>query len=159
MLKLKEFYQYKRDLKKNNLALQNKLTFRLPSKLLLKERPDKLSRNFRALLYIKVSKSNTAFALTNLKGKVQIHQSCGSMGFQGKKKRTTKFAIESTLHSIASKAQDLGHKEILISLNGYGRIRFSILKCFKDYDLKVVGIRDVTPNPHNGCRPKKRRRV
>ncbi len=159
MLKLKEFYQYKRDLKKNNLALQKKLAFRLPSLQLPKERSNLLSRNFRALLYVKVSKSNTAFTLTNLKGKVQIRQSCGSMGFQGKKKRITKFAIESTLHSIASKAQDLGHKEILISLNGYGRIRFSILKCFKNYDLKLIGIRDITPNPHNGCRPKKRRRV
>lgn len=159
MLKLKEFYQYKRDLRKNNFALQKKLAFGLPTLRLPQTNRTVLSKNFRALLYVKVSKSNTAFTLTNLKGKVQIRQSCGSMGFQGKKKRSTKFAIEATLHSIAAKAQDLGHKEILVCLNGYGRIRFSILKCFKDYDLKLIGIRDLTPNPHNGCRPKKRRRV
>ena len=159
MLRLKEFYQYKRDLKKNNLVLQKKLRFQLPSINLPKTRCNLIPRNFRALLYIKVSSSNTSFTLTNLKGKIQIRQSCGSVGFQGKKKRSTKFALESTLHSIIAKAKDLGYKEILISLNGYGRIRFSLLKCFKDYDLKLVGIRDITPNPHNGCRPKKRRRV
>lgn len=159
MLKLKEFYQYKRDLKKNNSALQKKLTFRLPSVNLPKVRCNLLSRNFRALLYVKVSNSNTAFTLTNLKGKVQIRQSCGSTGFQGKKKRSTKFAIEATLNSILFKAKDLGFKEILVSLNGYGRARFLILKCFKDHKIKLVGIRDITPNPHNGCRPKKRRRV
>ena len=159
MLRLKEFYQYKRDLKKNNLALQKKLTFRLPSTNLPKIRCNLISKSFRALLYVKLSKSNTAFTLTSLKGKVQIHQSCGSMGFQGKKKRSTKFAIKSTLNFIASKAVDLGYTEILVSLNGYGQSRFLLAKTFKNHNIKLVGIRDVTPNPHNGCRPKKRRRV
>ena len=59
MLKLKEFYQYKRDLKKNNLVLQKKLRFQLPSINLPKTRCNLIPRNFRALLYIKVSNSNT----------------------------------------------------------------------------------------------------
>lgn len=159
MLKLKEFYQYKRDLRRGNLALQKKLSFELPALSLPKSKLNLLSKNFRAILYIKASKSNTIFTLANLKGKVQSRHSCGSQGFQGKKKRSTKFAIQSTLHSLAAKAKDFGHREVLVCLSGYSRIRRSILKCFKDYNLKLVGIRDLTPNPHNGCRPKKRRRV
>lgn len=159
MLKLKEFYQYKGDLKKNNSAFQKKVKFQLPSANLPKVRSNLLSKSFRALIYVKLSKSNTAFTLTNLKGKVQTHESCGSMGFQGKKKRSTKFAIQSTLNSILSKAKDLGYSEILLCLNGYGRSRFLFFKSFKNYNIKLVGIRDLTPNPHNGCRPKKRRRV
>lgn len=159
MLKLKEFYQYKRELKKNNLTLQGQLKFPLPSIHLTQSRFDYLKSNFRAILHIKACKSNTSFTLTNLKGKVQVRQSCGGIGFQGKKKRSTKFALEAALHSVATKARDFGNREILVNLNGYGRTRFSLLKCLKKYDLKIIGIRDMTPNPHNGCRPKKRRRL
>lgn len=159
MFKLKEFYQYKRELKKNNFSLQNKLLVS-PS---IKNPPINsglgLSKGCQAILNVKSSRSNTIVSLTNLKGKVQYTQSCGSMGFQSKKKRSTKFAIESTLYSIVEKAKEQGHKSVFVHLNGFARARFSILSCLKKNDLKIEGIRDLTPTPHNGCRPRKARRV
>jgi small subunit ribosomal protein S11 len=159
MLKLKEFYQYKRELKKNNFSLKNKLLVD-PS---LRNFPINnnlgLSKGCQAILYVKSSKNNTIVSLTNLKGKVQFIQSCGSIGFQGKKKRSTKFAVESTLYSIVEKAKEQGHKSVFVHLNGFAKARFAVLSCLKKNALKIEGIRDLTPNPHNGCRPRKARRV
>ena len=82
MFKLKEFYQYKRELKKNNTTFQTKLlagpSYTANNKCAV------LSKSCQAILYVKSSKNNTIVSLTNLKGKVQFVQSCGSMGFQGK---------------------------------------------------------------------------
>lgn len=159
MLKLKEFYQYKRELKKNNLSLKNKLLINHPRKNIPTNLGSSLSKGCQAILYVKSSRSNTIVSLTNLKGKVQFIQSCGSMGFQGKKKRSTKFAVESTLYSIVEKAKEQGHKSVFVHLNGFARARFAVLSCLKKNDLKIEGIRDLTPNPHNGCRPRKVRRI
>ena len=57
------------------------------------------------------------------------------------------------------KAKEQGHKSVFVHLNGFAKARFSILRCLQKNDLKVEGIRDLTPNPHNGCRQKKVRRV
>lgn len=159
MLKLKEFYQYKRELKKNNFSLKNKLLINHPLKNIPINSGLGLSKSCQAILYVKSSRSNTIVSLTNLKGKVQFIQSCGSMGFQGKKKRSTKFAVESTLYSIVEKAKEQGHRSVFVHLNGFARARFAVLSCLKKNDLKIEGIRDLTPNPHNGCRPRKVRRV
>jgi small subunit ribosomal protein S11 len=158
MFKLKEFYQYKRELKKNNTTFQTKLLADSTTHMLNANKPI-LPMSCQAILYVKSSKNNTIVSLTNLKGKVQFVQSCGSMGFQGKKKRSTKFAIESTLYSIVEKAKEQGHKKVFVHLNGFARARFAVLSCLKKNDLKIEGIRDLTPNPHNGCRPKKVRRI
>lgn len=157
MFKLKEFYQYKRELKKNNTTFQTKLLAE-PS-FLANNKCAVLSKSCQAILYVKSSKNNTIVSLTNLKGKVQFVQSCGSMGFQGKKKRSTKFAVESTLYSIVEKAKEQGHKKVFVHLNGFARARFAVLSCLNKNDLIIEGIRDLTPNPHNGCRPKKVRRI
>jgi small subunit ribosomal protein S11 len=158
MFTLKEFYQYKRELKKNNTTFQTKLLPNTLSNSVSLNQPI-LSKSCQAILYVKSSRSNTIVCLTNLKGKVQFVKSCGSMGFQGKKKRSTKFAVESTLYDIVIKAKEQGHKSVFVHLNGFAKARFSILRCLQKNDLKVEGIRDLTPNPHNGCRPKKVRRV
>jgi small subunit ribosomal protein S11 len=159
MLKLKEFYQYKRELKKNNFSLQNKLLVDPSVRNLPVDINLGLSKGCQAILYVKASRNNTIVSLTNLKGKVQFIQSCGSMGFQGKKKRSTKFAVESTLYSIVEKAKEQGHKSVFVHLNGFAKARFAVLSCLKKNALKIEGIRDLTPNPHNGCRPRKARRV
>lgn len=159
MLKLKEFYQYKRELKKNNFSLQNKLLVDPSVRNLPVDTDLGLSKGCQAILYVKASRNNTIVSLTNLKGKVQFIQSCGSMGFQGKKKRSTKFAVESTLYYIVEKAKEQGHKSVFVHLNGFAKARFAVLSCLKKNALKIEGIRDLTPNPHNGCRPRKARRV
>lgn len=159
MLKLKEFYQYKRELKKNNFSLQNKLLVNPSVRNFPVNTDSGLSKGCQAILYVKASRNNTIVSLTNLKGKVQFVQSCGSMGFQGKKKRSTKFAVESTLYSIVEKAKEQGHKSVFVHLNGFAKARFAVLSCLKKNALKIEGIRDLTPNPHNGCRPRKARRI
>src|SRR6056297_1470208 len=157
MFKLKEFYQFKRELKKKNNILQTKLldgpSYRVNNKSSV------LSKSCQAILYVKSSKNNTIVSLTNLKGKVQFVQSCGSLGFRGKKKRTTKFAVKSTLCFIIKKAQEQGHQKVFLHLNGFARARSAVLHYLNKNNLEIEGIRDLTPNPHNGCRPKKVRRV
>lgn len=157
MFKLKEFYQYKRELGKKNKILYpsfDTLSFNKPYKVGFCDVRD----YGQGILYLKSSQNNTIITLTNLKGKVENTKSCGCLGFQGKKKRSTKFAIESTLFSVIQKIKDLRWGRIAVYLNGFAKGRFYILNCLKKNDLNVGLIRDVTPIPHNGCRRKKLRR-
>jgi len=157
MFKLKEFYQYKRELGKKNKTLYpsfNTFSFNKPSKLGFCDVRD----YGQGILYLKSSQNNTIITLTNLKGKVESTKSCGCLGFQGKKKRATKFAIESTLFSVIQKIKELRWGRVAVYLNGFAKGRFYILNCLKKNDLNVGLIRDVTPIPHNGCRRKKLRR-
>src|SRR6056297_4540 len=157
MFKLKEFYQYKRELKKDNANLQDKL---LSCKFQpTNQKNSVLAKSCQAILYVKSSKNNTIVSLTNLKGRVQFIKCCGSLGFQGKKKRTTKFAVKSTLCFIIKKAQEQGNQKVFLHLNGFARARSAVLHYLNKNNLEIEGIRDLTPNPHNGCRPKKVRRV
>ena len=162
MFKLKEFYQYKRELIKRNKAFRPMISSKIKSHL-----PIYFRRNVskeplydlgHGIIYLKASQNNTIITLTNMKGKVQVVKSCGCLGFQGKKKRSTKFAIESTLFSIVQKAKEFGWKKIAVYLNGFAKGRFYVLNCLKKSNLKLSLIRDITPIPHNGCRAKKLRR-
>ena len=157
MFKLKEFYQYKRELVKKNKFLHlnfDKYTLNKPYKLGLCN----VHNYGQGILYLKSSQNNTIITLTNLKGKVEITKSCGCLGFQGKKKRSTKFAIESTLFSIIQKVKELQWNRVAVYLNGFAKGRFYILNWLKKNNLKLGLVRDVTPIPHNGCRGKKLRR-
>lgn len=162
MFKLKEFYQYKRELIKRNKVFRpkvfsqiRKLSPKLFQNFSLKEYSPHLGQG---IIYLKASQNNTIVTLTNLKGKVQCVKSCGCLGFQGKKKRSTKFAIESSLLAVIQKAKESGWKKVAIYLNGFAKGRFYILNCLKKSQLKLSVIKDITPIPHNGCRPKKLRR-
>lgn len=162
MFKLKEFYQYKRELIKRNKVFRPKVFLKVHKV------STKLFRNFslkessfnlgQGIIYFKASQNNTIITLTNLKGKVQSVRSCGCLGFQGKKKRSTKFAIESSLLAIIQKAKESGWKKVAVYLNGFAKGRFYVLNCLKKSQLKLSIIRDITQIPHNGCRPKKLRR-
>lgn len=161
MQKLKEFYQYKRDLKKNNKVYQPKLLMKPQysfDSTLKKNDVKPFSEGCLGLIHLKSSFSNTVVTLTNLKGKVICVKSCGSLGFIGKKKRGTKLALESTLDAVLTKAVEQGMINIFLLLNGFAKGRFQVINSVKKHNIKVMGIRDVTPNPHNGCRPRKLRR-
>jgi small subunit ribosomal protein S11 len=159
MLGLKEFYQYKRELKKHNKAFQSKFlikkNYSFPNSIVAIK---PLSVDCQAILYLRSSFNNTIICLSTLKGKVISLKSCGCLGFFGKKKRSTKFAIESTLDAIVNKAKNLKINSLILHLNGFAKGRFYILRYLKRYNIKVLGIRDITPNPHNGCRLRKLRR-
>lgn len=160
-MKLKEFYQYKRELKKKWYLAA---TASLPkykvnlSSFLSPKVYIRSARRPRGILTVKSSLYNTIFTLTTVQGKVVFARSCGCLGFQGKKKRATKFAVESTLQVMLTKAKELGWSRLILQLNGFSKGRLYALKSLKKGDIFFSKIIEKTPIAHNGCRPKKVRR-
>ncbi len=103
--------------------------------------------------------NNTIITITDKDGKVLIWGSAGTVGFKGTRKGTS-FAAQLAAESVAKKAQNLfGMKEIDVKVKGPGPGRETAIRAMAASGLNVVSIKDVTPIPHNGCRPPKRRRV
>jgi small subunit ribosomal protein S11 len=111
-------------------------------------------------VYIQASFNNTIVTVTDLKGNVLSWSSSGSLtGFRGAKK-STPFAAQLVTEDAAKKAiATYGLKEIEIYVKGPGIGRESAIRSLNNVGLNVTLIKDITPIPHNGCRPKKRRRV
>ncbi|MBN1467338.1 MAG: 30S ribosomal protein S11 [Fusobacteriaceae bacterium] len=111
-------------------------------------------------VYIQASFNNTIVTVTDLKGNVLSWSSSGSLsGFRGAKK-STPFAAQLVTEDAAKKAiTTYGLKEIEIYVKGPGIGRESAIRALNNVGLNVTLIKDITPIPHNGCRPKKRRRV
>lgn len=161
MLSLKEYYQQRRDLLKRNKGLQPQMHEGLNQSFFEHEKNQtrlKKPFEYRGIIYVHASLTNTIVVLTDLKGKTKYVRSAGLCGFQGKKKRSTKFAIISTLEAITDIARDQRFSGLFLCLRGVSRARRHVFKCMKKRGLKLLGIWDFTPNPHNGCRPRKRRR-
>lgn len=119
----------------------------------------KVKRNVpRALVHVKSTFNNTIVTVTDLSGAVVAWSSAGSKGFKGSRK-STPFAAQLAAEDAARKAQDHGMRSVAIFVKGPGAGRESALRAFQIAGLKVTLVRDVTPVPHNGCRPPKRRRV
>ena len=110
-------------------------------------------------IYISSSYNNTILTLTNSKGQVLAWKSAGSVGFKGTKKSTS-FAASRVAEAIANICKKLGIVErIEVLVKGIGAGRESAVRTLISQGLNVVSIKDITPIPHNGCRPKKVRRV
>ena len=108
--------------------------------------------------HILASFNNTAVTITDRSGNVVAWASCGSAGFSGSKK-STPFAAQVTAESAAKKAMEHGMKTVEVCVKGPGSGRESAIRALQAAGLAISSIRDVTPIPHNGCRPPKRRRV
>ena len=108
--------------------------------------------------HIKTSFNNTIVALTDKEGNVIAWESAGSAGFKGSRK-STPFAAQMAAEGAGRKAMEHGMRTIEIMVRGPGSGRESALRALQAVGLAVTSIRDVTPIPHNGCRPPKRRRV
>ena len=108
--------------------------------------------------HIKTSFNNTIVALTDREGNVIAWESAGSAGFKGSRK-STPFAAQVAAGDAAAKAMEHGLKTVSVLVKGPGAGRESALRALSAAGLKITLIRDVTPIPHNGCRPPKRRRV
>ena len=108
--------------------------------------------------HILASFNNTAITITDRSGNVIAWSSCGAVGFSGSKK-STPFAAQVTAESAAKKAIEHGMKTVEVSVKGPGSGRESAIRALQAAGLQISVIRDVTPIPHNGCRPPKRRRV
>ena len=111
-----------------------------------------------ARIYITSSFNNTIITLTDEHGNVVAWASSGSCGFKGTKKGTP-FAAQLTMNRIVEKANSFGVKQIHIYVSGPGPGRETALRTIASSGFKILSIRDVTPIPHNGCRPPKPRRV
>lgn len=109
-------------------------------------------------VYIQATFNNTIVTITDLSGNAVSWASAGSLNFKGAKK-STPYAAQTTTETAAKKAMDLGLREVNIFVKGPGVGRESAIRSLGGLGIKVRSIRDVTPIPHNGCRPRKTRRV
>ncbi len=110
------------------------------------------------LAHIKASFNNTIVTITDTAGNVISWASAGKVGFKGSRK-STPFAAQMTSENAAKKALDLGMRRVVVEVKGPGAGREAAIRALQSTGLEVEIIRDVTPVPHNGCRPPKRRRV
>ena len=108
--------------------------------------------------HIKATFNNTSITITDTKGDTLCWASAGTSGFKGSRK-STPFAGQLSAQQAAEKAIKFGMKEVDVKVKGPGSGRESAITALQAAGLKIKSIEDVTPLPHNGCRPKKRRRV
>ena len=110
------------------------------------------------IAHIQSTFNNTIVSVTDVQGNVIAWSSAGASAFKGSRK-STPFAAQIAAENAARKAQEHGMRSVAIFVKGPGAGRESALRAFQIAGMKVTLIRDVTPIPHNGCRPPKRRRV
>jgi small subunit ribosomal protein S11 len=108
--------------------------------------------------YINASFNNTLITLTDPQGNVISHSSAGSMGFRGSRKSTA-FAAQRAGDTAARAAMEHGMRTVDVLVKGPGAGRESAIRALQGAGIRVVSIRDISPVPHNGCRPPKKRRV
>jgi small subunit ribosomal protein S11 len=109
-------------------------------------------------IYISSSYNNTIISLTDPAGNVIATSSAGKIGFKGTKKATP-FAASQVATKICESAKKLGVEKVKVFVKGIGSGRDSALRSLAAHGLDIVSIKDITPIPHNGCRPPKVRRV
>ncbi len=109
-------------------------------------------------IHIRASFNNIIISITNMSGQVISWASAGKMGFKGSKKNTP-YAAQTAAQNCAQIAFDLGMRKAEVFVKGPGSGRESAIRTVQNVGIEVSTIRDITPLPHNGCRPPKRRRV
>ena len=122
----------------------------------IREKP--LSKVRRGKIYIKSSYNNTILSLVDERGDVLAQRSAGSIGFKGTKKGTAYAALQTT-KAVIEVLKKLNLKDIEVYVKGIGSGRNAALRVLAAEGLNLLLIKDITPIPHNGCRPKKPRRV
>jgi small subunit ribosomal protein S11 len=110
------------------------------------------------IAHIQSTFNNTVVTITDINGNTVAWSSAGSRGFKGSRK-STPFAAQLAAEEAARKAMDHGMRSVAVFVRGPGAGRESALRALQSVGFRVTLIRDVTPVPHNGCRPPKRRRV
>ena len=119
-------------------------------------------RNWKSVTFAKVfiqsSFNNTIVSITDDKGNVLCWASAGNSGFKGTKKGTP-FAAQMTAAKVGKRAVELGVKQVAVFVKGPGPGRETAIRALQSSGLQVISLKDVSPIPHNGCRPPKARRV
>jgi small subunit ribosomal protein S11 len=112
----------------------------------------------QGMAHIKSTFNNTVITLTTMNGAVISWASAGKVGFKGSRKNTP-FAAQSAAETAAKEAMDLGLRQVSIEVKGPGAGREAAIRSLQAAGLEILSIKDVSPIPHNGCRPPKKRRV
>jgi len=124
-----------------------------------KSRKRKVRRSItKAIAHIKATFNNTIITIADPSGEVLCWDSAGTIGFKGSRK-STPFAAQRAAETVAEKARKLGVREVEVRVKGPGSGRESAITALQAAGIAVRSIEDVTPLPHDGCRPRKRRRV
>ena len=110
------------------------------------------------MAHILATFNNTIISITDLEGNLLTTSSAGAVGFKGSRKGTP-YAAQQAASIAANAAKEYGMRTIQVRLKGQGAGRESAIRALQNSGLEVKSIRDITPIPHNGCRPPKRRRV
>ena len=110
------------------------------------------------MAHILATFNNTIISITDLEGNLLATSSAGAVGFKGSRKGTP-YAAQQAASIVANTAKEYGMRTIHVRLKGPGAGRESAIRALQNAGLEVKAIRDITPIPHNGCRPPKRRRV
>ena len=119
----------------------------------------KVKKNIpNGLVFIQATFNNTLITITDAQGNAVSWSSAGSQGFRGSRK-STPFAAQVAAQVAGQKAQDHGMKSVGVMVKGPGAGREAAIRTLQGCGFKITSIRDITPIPHNGCRPSKRRRV
>ncbi len=125
----------------------------------VKKKVKKVKKNIQTgVVHIQATFNNTLITITDVAGNTVASSSAGAVGFKGSRK-STPFAAQIGAEDAAKKAKEHGMRQIGVLVKGPGAGREPALRSLQAAGLKVTYIRDVTPIPHNGCRPPKRRRA
>ena len=124
-----------------------------------KSKTRKVRRNVaRGIVFIKATFNNTLVTITDTNGDTLCAASGGTIGYKGSRK-STPFAAQRAARTAADRARKMGLHEVDVRVNGPGSGREGAITALQVAGLKILSIEDVTPIPHNGCRPRKKRRV
>jgi len=126
-------------------------------KKVVKKRKD-AKRVDKGQVHIQASFNNTLVTITDMQGNAVASSSAGSLGFKGSRK-STPFAAQQATETAGKIARDMGMRQVEVYVKGPGAGRESAIRALANCDLEVTLIQDVSPIPHNGCRPPKKRRV
>jgi small subunit ribosomal protein S11 len=125
-------------------------------------KPKKVKKNRRNLVtgvvHIQASFNNTVVTISDLQGNVVVWSSAGKMGFKGSKK-STPYVAQLVTMDVINRAKECGLQSVKVEVKGPGMGRESSLRALSESKISIISIEDVTFHPHNGCRPKKKRRV
>ena len=112
----------------------------------------------RGVVHIQATSNNTIVTITDQNGNVISWSSAGACGFKGARKGTP-FAAQTAAANAAREAREKGIRQVEVIMHGSGSGRQTVLRGVNSVGLGVISIRDITPIPHNGCRPPKKRRI
>jgi small subunit ribosomal protein S11 len=124
----------------------------------IKKPKKKIQVESSGIAHVKATFNNVIITLTDTYGNTISWASSGKMGFKGSKKNTP-FAAQVAAESVAKAAYDLGLRKVDVLVRGPGSGREAAVRSLQTAGLEILSIKDITPIPHNGCRPPKRRRV